>query len=266
MFPANWCVLFVSSRWHLQITTNYQTLRYKPISFLVKLTIETPNHKVLYSVVGGSKAVVSDWLHYVIPIREELTLWPILPLLLTGNKLSLIARFMGPTWGPPGADRTQVGPMLAPWTLLSGVIMHIMHMIIFRPRGFLKRFQSDTRTIFPSLHMIRKTKKKDQQHSWQDRTSDLCRCLREFVHWYILGNVSFSFSHSNNPPRVLYVATISSFVEVVLVRWTTTPLIYFTNNGTIVWLPENFEKSLKYVSKLHQYLNLAKSNKSKSLE
>ena len=32
----------------------------------------------------------------------------------------LIARFMGPTWGPSGADRTQVGPMLAPWTFLSG--------------------------------------------------------------------------------------------------------------------------------------------------
>ena len=32
---------------------------------------------------------------------------------------SLIARFVGPTWDPSGADRTQVGPMLAPWTLLS---------------------------------------------------------------------------------------------------------------------------------------------------
>ena len=32
---------------------------------------------------------------------------------------TLIARFMGPAWGPSGADRTQVGPMLAPWTLLS---------------------------------------------------------------------------------------------------------------------------------------------------
>ena len=30
----------------------------------------------------------------------------------------LIARFMGPTWGPSGADKTQVGPMLVPWTLL----------------------------------------------------------------------------------------------------------------------------------------------------
>ena len=27
---------------------------------------------------------------------------------------------MGPTWGPSGADRTKVGSMLAPWTLLSG--------------------------------------------------------------------------------------------------------------------------------------------------
>ena len=35
--------------------------------------------------------------------------------------LSQIARFMGPTWGSIGDDRTQVGSMLAPWTLLSGV-------------------------------------------------------------------------------------------------------------------------------------------------
>ena len=28
---------------------------------------------------------------------------------------------MGPTWGPPVDDRTQGGPMLAPWILLSGI-------------------------------------------------------------------------------------------------------------------------------------------------
>ena len=28
----------------------------------------------------------------------------------------------GSIWGPSGADRTQVGSMLAPWTLLSGII------------------------------------------------------------------------------------------------------------------------------------------------
>ena len=36
------------------------------------------------------------------------------------DEATLIGRFIGPTWGPSRADRTQVGPMLAPWTLLSG--------------------------------------------------------------------------------------------------------------------------------------------------
>ena len=31
-----------------------------------------------------------------------------------------ISRFMGPTWGPTGSCRPHMGPMLAPWTLLSG--------------------------------------------------------------------------------------------------------------------------------------------------
>ena len=38
---------------------------------------------------------------------------------------SLIARFMGPTWGPSGADRTQVGPMVAPWTLLPWLYQYL---------------------------------------------------------------------------------------------------------------------------------------------
>ena len=36
------------------------------------------------------------------------------------HNTTLIARFMGPTWGPSGADRTQVGHMFTPCTLLSG--------------------------------------------------------------------------------------------------------------------------------------------------
>ena len=38
----------------------------------------------------------------------------------TSTVTTLIAMFIGPTWGPSGADRTQVGHMLAPWTWLSG--------------------------------------------------------------------------------------------------------------------------------------------------
>ena len=37
------------------------------------------------------------------------------------RKTPLIARFMGPTWGPPGADRTHEGHMLATWILLTGI-------------------------------------------------------------------------------------------------------------------------------------------------
>ena len=33
-----------------------------------------------------------------------------------------MARIMGPTWGPPGSCRPQVGPMWAPQTLLSGKV------------------------------------------------------------------------------------------------------------------------------------------------
>ena len=39
---------------------------------------------------------------------------------IAAGLLTLIARVMGPAWGPPGADRPQVCPMLATWTLLSG--------------------------------------------------------------------------------------------------------------------------------------------------
>ena len=36
---------------------------------------------------------------------------------------TLITRFMGPTWGPSVTGRTQLGPMLAPWTLLSRYVL-----------------------------------------------------------------------------------------------------------------------------------------------
>ena len=58
------------------------------------------------------------WMHHNIAHRS-----------LFWSMWSLIARFMGPTWGPSGADRTQVGPMLAPWTSLSGMILKIPNRI-----------------------------------------------------------------------------------------------------------------------------------------
>ena len=42
-----------------------------------------------------------------------------------------IAPFMGPTWGPPGSCPPQVGPMIAPWTLLSGYFPMSWHTRVF---------------------------------------------------------------------------------------------------------------------------------------
>ena len=39
---------------------------------------------------------------------------------LSTQRTTQIAKFMGPIWGPPGSCRPQMGPMLAPWALLSG--------------------------------------------------------------------------------------------------------------------------------------------------
>ena len=68
-----------------------------------------------------------DSLHRVCPISSVCSLIFLYDLCLlcfdeVWHMSTLIARFMGRTWGPPGADRTQVGPMLAPWTLLSGLV------------------------------------------------------------------------------------------------------------------------------------------------
>ena len=43
-------------------------------------------------------------------------------------KSAQTARFTWPTWGPPGSCWPQVGPILAPWTLLSGSGYAIYHL------------------------------------------------------------------------------------------------------------------------------------------
>ena len=58
----------------------------------------------------------SVWHAQQVPGRYFLTDAPVIP------PATQIAKFMGPTWGPPRSSRPQVGPMLAPWTLLSGYI------------------------------------------------------------------------------------------------------------------------------------------------
>ena len=57
------------------------------------------------------------------------------------NITSLMTRFLEPTWGPSGADRTQVGPMLAPSTLLSGTILETAIQWTLKNIGQISRSQ-----------------------------------------------------------------------------------------------------------------------------
>ena len=58
-------------------------------------------------------------------------------------QISQIANFMGPTWGPPGSRRPHIGLMLAPWTLLSGMLMKdILTLLTCSSEPFLVASQS----------------------------------------------------------------------------------------------------------------------------
>ena len=60
-------------------------------------------------------------------------MWHSYSTAMSQHAASPIARFMGPTWGPSGADRTQIGPMLAPWTLLPGLFFSACQNNWFHP-------------------------------------------------------------------------------------------------------------------------------------
>ena len=94
---------------------------------LVLLAAAISNHKVIYILPQASYYLFhTDFITNVQPCATMLFLLIVLYFCQVFMKYSmtysLIARFMGPTWSPSGADRTQVGPILAPWTLLSGLL------------------------------------------------------------------------------------------------------------------------------------------------
>ena len=79
---------------------------------------------IFVSVVGGTH---SSNILRVNPILRTVTLSQQLFKARSWNNMcyvllcSQIAKFMEPTWGPPGSCWPQMGPMLAPWILLSGL-------------------------------------------------------------------------------------------------------------------------------------------------
>ena len=85
----------------------------------LKVSNETGIHKVTNSILRGlSKCLDTVGL---LNITLQATFWILKLYTELTRELSQIAKFMGPTWVLPGSCRPQMGPMLAPWTLLSGI-------------------------------------------------------------------------------------------------------------------------------------------------
>ena len=65
--------------------------------------------------------ITNNW-PVVIGLNHSIRPLPGITFYIRTWMFSQIAKFIGPTWGPQGSCRTQLGPTLAPWTLLLGLI------------------------------------------------------------------------------------------------------------------------------------------------
>ena len=76
-----------------------------------------PQHSTYHEIWTG----VCHWNENIVILMKFSSLAALeVVILTTSSAATQIAKFMGPTWGPPGTWWPQVGPMWAPWILLSG--------------------------------------------------------------------------------------------------------------------------------------------------
>ena len=83
-----------------------------------------------------------------------------------------IAKFMGPTWGPAGSCRSQMGPMLAPWTLLS--VSDLLEHMAF--------VETEETPISPVKNIVYIYMNKSEQMC--DIVPNLCACLPHPLYMY----------------------------------------------------------------------------------
>ena len=72
--------------------------------------------------IGWCTITIFGWLFRCMPDNRHGFQLNQAPCIVIQSTVSHIAKFMGPTWGSPGSCRPQMSPMLAPWTLLLGVL------------------------------------------------------------------------------------------------------------------------------------------------
>ena len=110
-------------------------------------------------------------------------------------RVNLIARFMGPTWGPHGADRTQVGPILVPWTLLSGQVS-ILH-------GESVMLSQDVCFVFVLDHIIWTLK--------HHKSKEARLFVKQLVWGHLQGHILWVLQHLKSPDCWL---SVQQFVQV----------------------------------------------------
>ena len=107
---------------------------------------------------------------------------------------SQITKFMGPTWGPSGSCRAQMGPMLAPWSLLSGLISYIHSMtLIYKPATDLRPVLSSKPFVKSSKIQVSYQVIKDllasfsigRLHSWHINQSKVSKSVLTFINFNI---------------------------------------------------------------------------------
>ena len=108
-------LILVESSYHQTISSSSQVdafheLRFNNVFSLLRIVIEC---KFISAFHENSSCMTS--VHIEVNTRD---MW----FIQLETEYPLTARFMWPTWGPSGVDRTQMVPMLAPWNLLSGSV------------------------------------------------------------------------------------------------------------------------------------------------
>ena len=94
--------------------------------------------------------------------------------------ISQIPRFIGPTCGPSRANRTQVGPMLAPWTLLPGML-HALILDIALPASQLWRVLHVCWSCPKYFMRLRRFLYVQNGHHSADYSLDLPSCMKECI-------------------------------------------------------------------------------------
>ena len=128
------CLSFIKSRllhytlWTVRGTSNItqETGLTTSLCTALLLRITGSMGEICWSLVDSTHIASAMWKVFSFSMHHR---WlsmsgdvAVTVLLLT----ALRARSMKPTWGPSGADRTQVGPMLAPWSLLCGRLESVL--------------------------------------------------------------------------------------------------------------------------------------------